>query len=196
MRPDLELVAGLVPVGSRVLDLGCGGGELLDHLTHARRCAGVGVEIDPDSVLAAIRRGVPVIEVDIDHQLGEFADRSYDVVVMSQTLQATRRPADVLRQINRIGSRCIVSVPNFGLWRHRVGLMFRGRMPVSRELPHSWHETPNIHLSTLADLESLFGTLSMGVERRILLDERGRPMRSARQANLRAGAAIYLLSGE
>lgn len=196
MRPDLELVAGLVPVGSRVLDLGCGGGELLDHLTHARRCTGVGVEIDPDSVLAAIRRGVPVIEVDIDHQLGEFADRSYDVVVMSQTLQATRRPADVLRQINRIGSRCIVSVPNFGLWRHRVGLMFRGRMPVSRELPHSWHETPNIHLSTLADLESLFGTLSMGVERRILLDERGRPMRSARQANLRAGAAIYLLSGE
>ena len=194
VRPDLRLVAELVPPGSRVLDLGCGEGDLLAHLMQEDGCTGTGVEIDPDAVLAAIRRGVSVIEVDIDEQLGEFADASYDVVVMSQTLQATRRPADVLREISRIGRQCVVSVPNFGLWRHRVGLLVHGRMPVSRELPHAWHETPNIHLSTLADLEALLAALDLAVERRILLDEQGFPLRSAHAANLRAGAAIYLLT--
>ncbi|HEX6516795.1 MAG TPA: homoserine O-acetyltransferase [Nocardioidaceae bacterium] len=192
-RPDLDIVAGLVPDGSRVLDLGCGQGDLLALLTESRGCTGTGVEIDPEAVLASIGRGVPVVEMDIDTELDEFADASYDVVVMSQTLQATRRPAEVLRQIRRIGDRCIVSVPNFGLWKHRVGLLLNGRMPVSRELPHPWHETPNIHLSTLADLEALFAGLSLTVEQRILLDEQAEPMRSSLAANLRAGAAIYVL---
>ena len=196
MRPDLALVADLVPAGSRVLDLGCGEGDLLAHLFQERDCSGTGVEIDPDAVLAAIRRGVPVIEVDLDEQLGEFADASYDVVVMSQTLQATRRPAEVLQEIGRIGGRCVVSVPNFGLWRHRVGLLLRGRMPVSHELPHPWHETPNIHLSTLADLEALFTSVDMRVEERIVLDEKATRMRHGFAANLRAGAAIYLLTRE
>jgi methionine biosynthesis protein MetW len=194
VRPDLHILADLVPPGSRVLDLGCGSGDLLASLAQTRSCTGTGVEIDPSAVLVAIRRGVSVIEVDLDTELREFADRSYDVVVMSQTLQATRRPAQVLTEISRIGRRCIVSVPNFGLWRHRVGLLVRGRMPVSRELPHLWHETPNIHLSTLADLEALFASLGLGVERRILLDEDGRLLRSSRAANLLAGAAIYALT--
>ncbi len=193
-RPDLDVVAGLVPEGSRVLDIGCGDGDLLAHLMHERGCSGTGVEIDPGAVLASIRRGVPVIEVDLVDQLDEFADNAYDVVVMSQTLQATRWPAEALRQISRVGRRSIVSVPNFGFWRHRAGLMFRGRMPVSRELPHPWHETPNIHLSTLADLEALFADLGLVVERRILLDEKAEPMQSGRAANLRAGAAVYVLS--
>ncbi len=193
-RPDLEVVAGLIPDDSRVLDIGCGDGDLLAHLVHEHGCSGTGVEIDHDAVLTAIRRGVPVIEVDLDEQLDEFADNAYDVVVMSQTLQATRRPADVLREISRVGRRCIVSVPNFGLWRHRFGLLLRGRMPVSRELPHPWHETPNIHLSTLADLEALFEHLGLVVEQRILLDEGAAPMRSSRAANLRAGAAVYVLT--
>lgn len=195
MRPDLAIVADLVPAGSRVLDLGCGEGDLLAYLSEERSCTGTGVEIDPGAVVTAIGRGVSVIEVDIDEQLGEFADASYDVVVMSQTLQATRRPADVLQEIGRIGRRCIVSVPNFGLWRHRVGLLLRGRMPVSHELPHPWHETPNIHLSTLADLEALFAEQRMTVEERIVLDEKAARMRSNRAANLRAGAAIYVLTG-
>ncbi len=193
-RPDLDLVAGMVPDGSRVLDIGCGDGDLLAHLVHEHDCSGTGVEIDPDAVLASIRRGVPVIAVDLDEQLDEFPDNAYDVVVMSQTLQATRRPAEVLREISRVGRRCIVSVPNFGFWRHRAGLMFHGRMPVSRELPHPWHETPNIHLSTLADLEALYADLGLVVERRILLDEKAVPMTSSRAANLRAGAAVYVLS--
>ncbi|CAA9369076.1 MAG: Homoserine O-acetyltransferase [uncultured Nocardioidaceae bacterium] len=194
MRPDLDVVAGLVPTGSRVLDLGCGDGELLDHLFHESGCTGTGVEIEDRAVVRAIRRGVPVIELDVDTELSELADDSYDVVVLSRTLQALRRPADVLAEIRRIGRRCVVSVPNFGLWKHRASLVVRGRMPVSRELPYPWFETPNIHLSTLPDLEELFAARDWTVETRLLLDERGRRLANERLANLRAGAAVYLLS--
>lgn len=194
MRPDLAVVAGLVPPGSRVLDLGCGSGDLLAHLVAERGCTGTGVEIDEPSVLAAVRAGVPVLGLDVDEDLGEFADGSYDVVILSRTLQALRRPADVLAQIGRIGTRCVVSVPNFGLWRHRVSLLTRGRMPVSAGLPYPWFETPNIHLSTIVDLEELVGGLGFHVERRLLLDERGQPLRSDRWANLRAGGAVYVLA--
>ncbi len=193
MRPDLAVVAGLVPPGSRVLDLGCGSGELLAHLMRDRSCTGIGVEIDEPAVLAAIGAGVPVIDVDVDDELQEFADDSYDVVVLSRTLQTLRRPADVLSEIRRIGGRCVVSVPNFGLWRHRWWLLTRGRMPMSAELPHPWYQTPNIHLSTLADLEELVGALGFHVERRLLLDQRGRRLRGDQLANVRAGGAVYLL---
>ncbi len=196
MRPDLDVVAGLVPRGSRVLDVGCGEGDLLSHLFRARDCAGTGVEIDEQSVLRAIRSGVPVIEVDVDDELSEFADDSYDVVVLSRTLQTLRHPAEVLAEIRRIGRRCVVSVPNFGLWKHRASLALTGRMPVSRELPYRWFETPNIHLSTLADLEELFSALDLSVETRLLLDEQGRVLHGRlgqRLGNLRAGAAVYLL---
>jgi homoserine O-acetyltransferase len=193
-RPDLEVVAGLVPAGSRVLDLGCGEGDLLAALTRDQGCTGTGVEIDAQAVLTATRRGVPVIELDIDEELGEFRDASYDVVVLSQTLQATYRPAEVLRQMARIGRTVIVSVPNFGLWRHRVSLL-RGRMPVSRDLPHAWHATPNIHLSTLTDLEALFAQTGLNVEQRVLLDEEGHRRDGARWANLRAAGAVYRLTG-
>ena len=194
MRPDLRIVADLIPTGSRVLDLGCGQGDLLAYLREECLCTGTGVEIDPDTMLSAIRRGVSVIEVDIDEQLGEFADSSYDVVVMSRSLQTTRRPAAVLREISRIGRRCIVSVPNFGLWRHRVGLPLGGRIPMSPDLPHPWHKTPNIRLSTLADCEALFTSLGMSVEQRVLLDHKAERMRSRRAVNLRAVAATYMLS--
>ncbi len=193
MRPDLGVVADLVPRGSRVLDLGCGEGDLLCHLATTCDCTGTGVEIDEPSILRAIRSGVAVIELDVDTELGEFADDSYDVVVLSRTLQTLRHPAVVLREIRRIGRQCVVSVPNFGLWRHRASLALRGRMPVSEELPYPWYETPNIHLSTLPDLEELFAALDLHVQERLLLDERGNPLGSQRLANLRAAGAVYLL---
>jgi len=194
LRRDLRHVAGLIPSGSRVLDLGCGPGKLMQHLMVHKNCTGTGVEIDPTSVVKAVRRGVPLIELDIDEQLDQFGDNSYDVVVLSRVLQATRFPATVLREMGRIGRSCLVSVPNFGYWRHRWVLM-RGRMPMSKELPYAWFDTPNIHLSTLADLEDLFELFGLGIERRDLFAPDGRLDPRARRApNLLAANAVYLLS--
>lgn len=197
MRPDLHVVAGLVRPGSRVLDLGCGSGELLDHLSTKRGCSVTGVDTDPDSLIAAIRRGVPVIDLDIDTQLDQFGDDSYDLVVVSQTLQATRHPAALLSEVLRIAGHGVVSIPNFALWKHRVSLLTRGRMPVSAELPHTWYDTPNIHLASLSDVESLFDQLGVRVRRRVLLDTAGRTatgLRARGPANLLAAGAVYLVS--
>lgn len=194
LRPDLALVASLIPRGSRVLDLGCGDGELLEHLMAHESCTGTGVDTDDDLVTEAIRRGVSVIELDLDSQLGQFEDNSYDVVVLSRTLQAVRHPAVVLQEMGRIGASCIVSVPNFGLWRNRLSVI-RGRMPVSRDLPWQWYDSPNVRYTTLTDLEEFFETQGFVVQHRIPLGEDGTPLRRGlRLANLLAGAAIYQLS--
>jgi methionine biosynthesis protein MetW len=193
LRPDLQLVAGLIPNGSRVLDLGCGSGSLLGHLMTDAGCRGTGVEIDPESVLAAIRLGVPVIELDIDSELDDFADHSYDVVVLSRTIQTIHRPLEVLQHMARIADRLIVSVPNFGWWRHRLRLL-RGRMPKSGDLPFEWFDTPNLRFTTLTELEELFDRLGLTIEERITLNPAGVPLKMAdRVANLAAGAAVYSL---
>lgn len=193
LRPDLGVAADMISPGSRILDLGCGDGTLLRHMIDYHECTGTGVEIDPTEVVAAIRRGVSVIELDIDEQLAEFADDSYDMVVLSKVMQATMRPAEVLRQMRRIAPRCIVSVPNFGLWRHRWVLL-NGRMPMSRVMPYSWHDTPNIHHATLPDLEEFFAELGFRIEQRVLFDDAGAARRfPARLANLLSASAVYLL---
>jgi methionine biosynthesis protein MetW len=192
MRPDLEIVADLVPAGSRVLDLGCGPGDLLEALAR-RGCRGTGVEIDPDAFLATVCRGVAVLSLDLDTDLDAFAADSYDVVVLSQTLQTTRRPRTVLQQMGRIAPRAVMSVPNFAYWRHRSELVLSGRMPVSAELPYPWYQTPNIHLSTLPDTEALVEEVGLAVERRLLLDERHQPLRGRLAPNLRAARAVYVL---
>ena len=144
-------------------------------------------------MLAAIRLGVPVIELDLDHQLDDFADESYDVVVLSRTIQTIRRPQEVLRHMGRIGKRLIVSVPNFGWYGHRLRLL-RGRMPMSRELPYEWYNTPNLRHTTLVDLQLLFDELGFTVEQRITLTPAGDPLQAGdRLANLMAGAAVYVL---
>lgn len=193
LRADLELLAGLVPEGSRVLDLGCGDGALLSHLFRRRGCHGTGVEKDPDAVIAAIGNRVPVIELDLDHQLGEFADSSYDVVVLSRTLQTVHEPELLLRQMARIGHRLVVSMPNFGLWRHRLRLL-TGRMPVNKDLPYHWYDTPNIRMSSLYELELLFKRLDLVIEKQVPLAENAQASRFAGvRPNLTAGAAIYVL---
>lgn len=193
LRPELALLADLIPDGSRVLDLGCGSGELLSHLITETGCRGTGVEIDPEAVLAAIGRGVPVVELDIDTQLDDFADDSYDVVVLSRTIQTIRRPRQVLQQMARIGGTLIVSVPNFGQFGNRLRLL-RGRMPMSKDLPHAWYDTPNLRFTTLVDLEGLFAAVGLKTQQRIVLDPSGRPARTgARLANLLGAAAVYVL---
>jgi methionine biosynthesis protein MetW len=193
LRPELALLADLIPNQSRVLDLGCGAGELLADLISNASCRGTGVEIDPGSVLEAISAGVPVVEVDVDTGLDHFADHSYDVVVLSRTIQTIRRPFEVLQHMARIGDQLIVSVPNFGLLRNRLRLL-RGRMPMSRDLPFAWYDTPNLRFTTLVDLEELFAAAGLRVERRIVLAPSGRPARTGQAwANLFGAAAVYVL---
>lgn len=196
MRPDLRVVAGLVPRGAGVLDLGCGSGDLLDELIRRRGCRGQGVEVSPDALHSCVARGIPVVQADIDAGLPDFEDGSFDVVVLSQTLQAVRRPAPVLREMMRVGRVGVVSFPNFGHWRARVDLGLRGRMPVTTAMPYRWHETPNIHLCTLRDFEALADAEGLAVVTRTLLGPAGRPAPAlaARRPNLLAAGAVYLLA--
>ncbi|MDR1512386.1 MAG: methionine biosynthesis protein MetW, partial [Propionibacteriaceae bacterium] len=195
LRRDLQLLSGLVPVGSRVLDLGCGHGSLLRHLRDRRRCQIQGVEIDDESVLTAIQRGVPVIELDIDFELNNFDDASYDVVVLSRTLQAIRRPKEVLLEMARIAPTVIVSMPNVAYWRNRWRLAL-GAAPVSKDLPYAWYDSPNVHFGSLTDLERLFATLDLPVRRCVPLNTAGLKSSFPRGArNWLASAALYELDG-
>ena len=192
LRPDLALLAHWIAPGARVLDLGCGDGALLAHLA-AHGVHGYGLEIDPANVTACIARGVNVIQSDLDDGLGDFADAGFDVVVMTQALQALHRPAQALEEMLRVGSRAIVTFPNFGHWRVRSALL-RGRMPVTPSLPERWHDTPNIHLCTVADFESLCTQRGWRITRRALLDRQHREGHTIRLApNLFAELAIYEL---
>lgn len=194
LRPDLQRVADQIPQGARVLDLGCGQGELLAFLLSQCGCTGTGVERDDEMVLRAIRRGVPLIELDLDTQLSEFGADQYDVVVLSRTLQAVLHPVSVLRHMRRIAPKLIVTMPNFGYWRHRMTLL-TGRMPKSRDLPFSWYDTPNLHHSTLVELEKLFAGEGLEIEQRIPLNAVGHELASRQVgANLLASSAIYVLT--
>jgi len=165
LRPDLAEIADWIAPGSRVLDLGCGDGALLDHLQHAKGCSGYGVEIDDAQVLACAHRGVDVIQQNIEAGLDMFAGSRFDVVVLSMAIQATQHTERVLREMSQVGLEGIVSFPNFGHWTHAMSIL-RGRMPMSREMPYQWYDTPNLHLSTPLDFEDLLDKLGLVVTRR------------------------------
>ena len=153
-RATLQSIARLVPQGSRVLDLGCGDGALLDHLQRERGCSGYGVEIADDNVLACARRGVNVIQLNLDEGLSMFQDDSFDVVLQIDTLQHLRNAETMLRETVRVGKVGIVAFPNFAHWPNRLSVL-RGRMPVTRRLPYQWYDTPNIRVGTFRDFEVL-----------------------------------------
>ena len=152
--PDLLSIARLVPHGSRVLDLGCGTGELLAHLICERGCSGYGVEIDDANVQACVERGVNVIQLNLEEGLALFGDRSFDVVLQIDTLQHLRNAEIMLRETARVGRMGIVAFPNFGHWPNRLAVL-RGRMPVTKVLPYQWYDTPNIRVGTLQDFRAL-----------------------------------------
>lgn len=170
MRADLAIIADLINPGARVLDLGCGEGELLARLKADKAVNGYGLEIDPDNITTCIHKGVNVIEQDLDAGLDNFADDSFDMVVMTETLQSVKAPVQMLHDMLRIGQECIVTFPNFGHWRCRAYLATRGRMPVSEHLPHSWYDTPNIHLCTFLDFERLCQAEAFNIIERFVVD--------------------------
>ena len=186
-RKDMELIAELVPPGSRVLDLGCGNGELLAHLRSHRGCSGYGIEIADDNVLACAQRGVDVIQLNLEDGLAIFEDRSFDVVLQLETLQHLRNTEKMLRETARVGRIGIVSFPNFAHWPNRLRVA-TGRMPVTKALPYEWYDTPNIRVGTYADFEVLARKDGLRI-----LDafgiERGTPVR--RWPNLLASVAVF-----
>jgi methionine biosynthesis protein MetW len=196
LRGDLRLVADMIEPGSRVLDIGCGEGELLAYLAEAKGVDGRGMELSQSGVNAGVRHGLSVIQGDADHDLQDYPSDAFDYVVLSQTLQATRQPRSVIAHLVRIGRRAVVSFPNFGHWRIRLNLLVNGRMPVTPVLTHAWYETPNIHLCTILDFIALCEELGVVIERSVTLDRNGLPYRlnpRGALANLLAEQALFLL---
>ncbi|MDA8226068.1 MAG: methionine biosynthesis protein MetW [Betaproteobacteria bacterium] len=187
MRQDFQTIAGWIRPGSRVLDLGCGNGELLRSLHEQRGVRGYGVEIAPERVLGCIRNGVNVIQRDLEGGLAEFAADSFDYVVLSQTLQAVRGTEAILREMLRIGREGIVTFPNFGYWKNRWQVL-RGHMPVSADIPYQWYDTPNVHLCTMEDFETLCARLGIHILEQVVMTG-GRRVRWL--PNLAGSLAVY-----
>lgn len=197
LRPDLAAIAALIPAGARVLDVGCGEGDLLEHLAREKQVDGRGIELSQPNVNACVARGLSVVQGDADTDLADYPSGVFDIVILSQTIQAVRSPRDVLGQLLRIGRRTIVSFPNFGHWLIRLSLLFEGRMPQTAALRYRWYETPNIHLCTISDFIALARESGARIEQAFALGENGRndPMRTnAWTPNLLAQGAIFLLA--
>lgn len=195
-RLDHLLIADMVEPGARVLDVGCGDGALLQLLAQTKNVDGRGVELSQRGVNECVAKGLSVIQGDADTDLADYPDDGFDYVILSQTLQATRHPREALGNMLRIGRRAIVSFPNFGYWRVRAQLVFRGRMPVTGNLSYSWHDTPNIHLCTIRDFVELVDNLGAHIERGFALDHAGAPIRVNAPWwvwNLLGEQAIFLL---
>ena len=190
LRPDLAIIAAAVPTGSRVLDVGCGDGELMAALKEQGVDAR-GLEIDPANVTAAIARGQSVVQGDANRDLADYPDDAFDYAILSQTLQTTERPDRVVDELLRIAPRAFVSFPNFAHWRVRLDLLWGGRMPVTRLLPVAWYETPNIHHVTVSDFRDLLRVKGIGVEAAWYLS--GDKPTSAAAATWRAEHAIFLI---
>lgn len=192
LRPDLAIIAANVTPGARVLDVGCGDGDLLAVLRDERQCDARGMEIDSASVANCVARGLSVIQGDADRDLAIYPDQSFDYAILSQTLQTTHRPDQVLEHLLRIGSKAFVSFPNFAHWRVRLSLLWNGRMPVTRLLPVAWYETLNIHHVTVADFRDLVAARGITVEQSWFLS--GDKLCSPAAAAFRAEHAVFLIS--
>ncbi len=166
----LSVIEKWVEVRSKVLDLGCGNGNILSELQKTKDVIGLGVEIEEKNIEECLLQNINVIEQNIDDGLINFSRDSFDVVILSQTIQVLKNPNTALGEITRIGKTCIVTIPNFGHWRSRLSLLFNGRMPVTSPLPESWHATPNIHLCTLKDFEMLCSELLITIEERVTVN--------------------------
>jgi methionine biosynthesis protein MetW len=189
-RHDFDAIAAWIRQGAHVLDLGCGDGSLLRFLRERRAATGYGIEIDDVKLLASVRNGVNVIQIDLESGLSGFESNSFDYVILSQTLQAVQHTETLIKEMLRVGREGIVSFPNFGFWRHRAQIA-AGRMPVSRNLPYEWYNTPNVRLFTIADFELFCDQHGIRRCERVVMDERG--VRLSLLPNLLGALAVYRL---
>lgn len=190
LRADLAFIAHWVAPGSRVLDLGCGDGAMLDYLQRQKQCGGYGVEIDDAKIPRCVQRGVNVIQQNIEEGLAMFADDAFDTVLCLSALQMMKHVEEVLRDIARVGREAIVSFPNFAHWPHRLSLLL-GRMPVSESLPYQWYDTPNLRCATITDFEELAREVGLEVIECVALKEDGTPVGFL--PNWRGSLAVFRL---
>jgi len=196
-RVDHELIADLVRTGARVLDVGCGDGALLNLLAARRQVDGRGIEVDPGRVKACVSSGLSVIQGDADRDLADYPDGAFDYAILSLTIQATRKPREVLQHLLRIGRHAIVSFPNFGHWKVRQQLLLRGRMPITENLPDQWFESPNGHLCTITDFAELCRQIDARVERKVAFNASGSQLGTwlpLTTHNLLGEKAVFLLT--
>jgi methionine biosynthesis protein MetW len=194
-RVDYELIQSFIEPNTTVLDVGCGDGELLTNLIRDKNIKGEGVELKQELVLDCVCRGLPVIQQDIEQGLGYYGDKSYDYVILSQTVQTVKDPEKVFTELLRVGKKVIVSFPNFAHWRSRAQLFFSGKAPVTKQLPFEWHNSPNIHFLSLRDFDEFCKELGVKVEKKIPLAKKHLdPVRFA--PNLFAEQVIYVTSKE
>ena len=195
-RIDLELITSLVDKETRVLDIGCGNGELLESLKRKRKVIGQGLELKQERVNQCVAKGLSAIQGDADKDLGLYPNQSFDCVILSQTIQATGQPKLILGELIRIGKKAIVSIPNFGYWKIRLSLAINGKMPITKKLSYNWHDTPNIHLCTILDFINLCKELNIKIEKTIILSSKktksynGTPNKLS---NLLSEEAIFLI---
>ena len=190
-----EVIESWVASGSRILDLGCGDGSILEALQLNKLVKGYGIEIDKRNIQSCLEKGLAVIEQNIDEGLSNFQDKSFDTVLVSQTIQVLKNPKQALDEITRIGHQSIIVIPNFGHWRARLTVFLGGKMPVTESLPEKWYETPNIHLCTVTDFENLCSELGIVVEERKILNSEGKVnTKFTGFSNLLSSSVIYRLS--
>lgn len=192
-----NIIAGLVPENSRVLDLGCGDGSLLHLLQETKNVKGLGVEISEDNVSLCVEKGLYCFQADIDEGLTDYKDNAFDIVILNQTLQSTKRPDFVIKEIMRIGKKAIISFPNFAYIKIRMQFLFKGSMPVSTSIPFEWYETPNIHMVTIRDFEKYCKDKRCSIDMRAHFNIRGGKTSRARcLPNLFAEYGLFVLNGE